>query len=97
MASTTGVLYVPGPPDLQMPTVVIYLSSRCPTVGFQGEIALQCDEESQGQEEGPVKPYFINPSGHSWSQEDPTSEKQQPQGHVCSLRKGKKALESQQK
>ncbi|XP_035872252.1 testis-expressed protein 13D-like [Phyllostomus discolor] len=72
-ASATGVLYMPGFPDPQMPTGVFYPSGTCPAVGFQEGVALQCYQWSQRQEEGPVGPYFINPSGHSQSQENPTS------------------------
>lgn len=95
MVSTTGVLYVPAPPAPQMPTGVIHPPGRYPAVGSKKKKALQCDKESQGQTKGPVKSHFINPSGHSWSS-DRTSEKQQPQGQVPSLLKGKKVFKSQQ-
>lgn len=92
--STTGVLYVSGPPgpsDPRMLTRVIHPSGRYPAVGSKKK-ALQCDEESQGQKEGPVRSHFINPSEHNRSR-DRTSEMQQPQGQVPSLPKGKKVFE----
>lgn len=95
MLSTTDVLYMPGPPGPRLPTGVIHPPGRYSAVGSKKKKALQCDEESQGQKKGPMKSHFINPSGHSWNR-DGTSEKQQPQGQVLSLLKGKKVFESQQ-
>nr|KAF6313933.1 hypothetical protein mPipKuh1_008786 [Pipistrellus kuhlii] len=92
---TPGVLYVPGLVGPQMPTGVTHSPGRYLAVGSKKKKALQCDKESQGQKNGPVKSHFINPSEQSWSR-DRTSEKQQPQGQVPSLLKGKKVFESQQ-
>lgn len=72
-ASAMGVLSVPGIPDPRMPTGAFSPSGTCPAVGSQKGVALQCYQQSQGQEEGPVGPYSINPSGHSQSQENRTS------------------------
>lgn len=95
MVSAIGALYVSGPPGPQMPTGVSHPPGRYPAVGSKKKKALQCDEESRGQKEGPVKSHLTNPSGHSGSR-DRTSEKQPPQGQVPSLPKGKKVFESQQ-
>lgn len=78
MASATGVIFVPAFPDPQMPTGVFYPSGMCLAVGSQKEVTLQCYQRSQGQQEGAVGPYFINPSGHSQSQENPTSRSRNP-------------------
>ncbi|XP_036082449.1 testis-expressed protein 13D-like [Rousettus aegyptiacus] len=75
----------------QMPTGMIYPSDMWPAVGSQEEIAPQPDQRNQGQEEVPVRPHFINSSGHSQSKEDPR--KQQPQGQVPTLPKGKETFE----
>ncbi|XP_031301283.1 testis-expressed protein 13D [Camelus dromedarius] len=71
-AAATAAAFPP-----QMPAGGTYPPGMWPAVVSQEEVALQRDPRIQGQQEGPVRPYFINPSGHSWSQEDPT--KRQPQ------------------
>lgn len=91
MVSTTGALYLSGPSGPQIPTGVSHPPGRYPAIESKKKKALQYDEESRGQKEGPVKSHFTNPSGHSRSR-DGTSEKQQPQGQVPSLPKGKKSL-----
>ncbi|EPY73720.1 testis expressed sequence 13A-like protein [Camelus ferus] len=84
-AAATAAAFPP-----QMPAGGTYPPGMWPAVVSQEEVALQRDPRIQGQQEGPVRPYFINPPGHSWSQEDPT--KRQPQEQMPRPLEGKKAF-----
>ncbi|XP_073083887.1 testis-expressed protein 13D-like [Manis javanica] len=64
----------------QMPTGRIYPAGVWPAVGTQERVALQGDQRSQGQKEGPVWSHLPNPSGHSCSQGN--QKKQESQGQM---------------
>lgn len=66
-----------------------------PTLGSQEETSITWNQRSQVQEEGAVRPLFLNPSEHSWSQGDVM--KQQPQGQMPRQADGKTVPETQWK
>lgn len=88
-ATTTAAAAFPP----QMPVGGIYPSGVWPAAS-QEEVALPWDPRIQGQEEAPVRPHFISPSGYIWNQEDPM--KPQPQELMPRPAKGKKAFKPQQ-